>query len=217
MLILIADDHALFRSGCRLMVEELEPEATVYEANDLKSTLEVLKEHPDLDLVILDLVMPGMESGAGVSRLRKLAPALPLVILSAYETPSDARAALAMGAAGYIQKSSPKKVIMRALQLVISGGSYFPPELLSGTEAGGSALMPPGTEKSAVSEEVSAVLTKRQRDVLELMAQGRSNRKIAEALGLAEGTVKVHVAAVLRALNVSNRTQAVLASGRLRR
>ncbi len=217
MQILIADDHALFRSGCRLMVEELEPEATVYEANDLKSTLQVVEDHADLDLLVLDLVMPGMESGSGVSRIRKLAPAVPLVILSAYERPSDARGALAMGAAGYIQKSSPKQVIMRALQLILSGGNYFPPELLSGE---GDGEMPPplrGAQGFEVSEEVSAALTRRQRDVLELMAQGRSNREIAEALGLAEGTVKVHVAAVLRALNVSNRTQAVLASGRLRR
>lgn len=199
------------------MVEELAQGATVYETGDLKGTLEVLEGHPDLDLIIMDLVMPGMETGSGISKLRKLAPAVPVVILSAYERPSDARDALAVGAAGYIQKSSPKKVIMHALQLVLSGGSYFPPELLSGEEEDESPTIRPGVGESILSEEVSASLTKRQQDVLELMAQGRSNREIAEALGLAEGTVKVHVAAVLRALNVSNRTQAVLASGRFRR
>jgi DNA-binding NarL/FixJ family response regulator len=161
--------------------------------------------------------MPGMESGSGVAQLRKLAPAVPLVILSAYERPSDARAALAVGAAGYIQKSSPKQVIMRALQLVLSGGSYFPPELLSGVERGQPPPLPPGLKPEEESGELDAALTKRQRDVLDLMGEGRSNREIATALGLAEGTVKVHVAAVLKALNVSNRTQAVLAAGRLRR
>ncbi len=199
------------------MVEDLEQGATVYESKDLKSTLQALEEHPDLDLVIMDLVMPGMESGSGVSQLRKLAPAVPLVILSAYDRPSDARSAFAMGAAGYIQKSSPKQVIMHALQLVLSGGSYFPPELLSGEDEVETPPAGSGFGESMLSDEVSASLTKRQQDVLGLMAQGRSNREIAEALGLAEGTVKVHVAAVLRALNVSNRTQAVLASGRFRR
>lgn len=217
MQILIADDHALFRSGCRLMVEELESDVTIYETSDFQSTLETVEQHPDLDLVILDLVMPGMESSAGVQHLRRIAPAVPLVILSAYERPSDARRALSEGAAGYIQKSSPKKVIMRALQLVLSGGSYFPPELLSGKDGLESSPLPPGGIESEASEEVKASLTKRQRDVLDLMAQGRSNREIATALGLAEGTVKVHVAAVLRTLNVSNRTQAVLALGRVNR
>lgn len=203
------------------MVEELEPGVEVFEAGDLKTTLDVLEEHPDMDLLILDLVMPDMDGGAGVSRLRKLAPAVPLVILSAYERPSDAREAFGMGAAGYIPKSSPKQVIMRALQLVLSGGSYFPPELLSGEEdsfaAPAQPALPPGMSETAGGGNRSAVLTKRQRDVLDLMAQGRSNREIAERLGLAEGTVKVHVAAVLRALNVSNRTQAVLVSGRFKR
>jgi DNA-binding NarL/FixJ family response regulator len=216
MKVLLADDHGLFRSGCRLLVEELEPGAEIHETADYPQTLEYLKAHPETDLVIIDLVMPGMNSVNSLTRLRKLVPDVPLVILSAYERSSDARQALNLGAAGYIPKSSPKKVILRALQLIMSGGSYFPPELMSGVSQGPA---PPGSDRkpTAETDEVGAALTRRQRDVLDLMAQGKSNREIAQGLGLAEGTVKVHVAAVLRTLNVSNRTQAVLAAARLRR
>ncbi len=215
MKVLLADDHAVFRSGCRLLVEDLESEVEIHETADFTQTLEYLKTHTDIDLVIIDLVMPGMNSVNSLTRLRKLVPDVPLVILSAYERTSDARAALNIGAAGYIPKSSPKQVILRALQLIMSGGSYFPPELLSGEAEG---LAPPGSGQTTVElGEAGAALTRRQRDVLDLMAQGRSNREIAESLGLAEGTVKVHVAAVLRTLNVSNRTQAVLAVSRVRR
>ena len=165
------------------------------------------------DLVILDLVMPGMESVTSIDRLRKQSPDVPLVMCSAFERAADAREALRLGAAGYIPKSSPKPVIMKALELILSGGTYFPPELLSG-EAFERMPAEPGGLRAASIGQLDVKLTRRQRDVLQLMSEGRSNRQIAGALGLAEGTVKVHVAAVLKALNVTNRTQAVLAATR---
>jgi DNA-binding NarL/FixJ family response regulator len=210
MRVLIADDHVLFRSGCRLMLEELQPGVDVIETADLGATLSCLEANRDIDLVILDLVMPGMESVTSIDRLRKQSPDVPLVMCSAFERAADAREALRLGAAGYIPKSSPKPVIMRALELILSGGTYFPPELLSGESF---KRMPtePGRLRGGSLGELDVKLTRRQRDVLQLMSEGRSNREIATALGLAEGTVKVHVAAVLKALNVTNRTQAVLA------
>ena len=213
MRVLIADDHVLFRSGCRLMLEELEPGVEVIETADLGATLDCLEANGDIDLLIVDLVMPGMESVTSIGRLRKQAPDVPLVMCSAFERAADAREALHLGAAGYIPKSSAKPVIMRALELILSGGTYFPPELLSGEWQERMPAEPKGLREASIGD-LDVKLTRRQRDVLGLMSEGRSNRQIASALGLAEGTVKVHVAAVLKALNVSNRTQAVLAATR---
>jgi DNA-binding NarL/FixJ family response regulator len=213
MRVLIADDHVLFRSGCRLMLEELEPGVEVIETADFGGALSSLETNPDIDLLIIDLVMPGMESVTSIDRLRKLAPDVPLVMCSAFERAADAREALRLGAAGYVPKSSPKQVIMRSLELILSGGTYFPPELLSGESEDRVPSGPSGLGEAPMPD-IDVKLTRRQRDVLQLMSEGRTNREIAQALGLAEGTVKVHVAAVLKALNVSNRTQAVLAATR---
>ena len=118
MRVLLADDHALFRNGCRMMLEELNSGVIVDEATNLGEALGLLEGSSDFDLVILDLVMPGMDSISSINKMRKLAPDVPLVMLSAFERPSDAREALRLGAAGYIPKSFPKQVIMRALELI---------------------------------------------------------------------------------------------------
>jgi len=213
MRILIADDHSLFREGCKHLLKELEPDLEIQEAADFNQVQDILSSSNDLDLILLDLKMPGLGEIEGVKRTRELAPSSPLVVVSAMDDPYYAQKVMACGAAGYIPKSASNSVMTNALKLIMAGGHYVPPNLMS----------PPSTKPQEPGEisssrrlhaEVEKVLTPRQLDVMRHLARGDSNKGIAEKLGLSEGTVKVHVAAILKALNAANRTQAVLmASG----
>jgi DNA-binding NarL/FixJ family response regulator len=205
--ILIADDHALFRDGLRYMLAGLADEVTILEAKDSTEALATVGATPDLDLVLLDLAMPGMDGLAGLRALRGRRPALPVVILSASEEPVDVRRAIESGAMGFIPKASSSAVMLGALRLVLSGGVYVPPAYLERSRAGTTPITAPSADTLG--------LTPRQHDVLRLLGQGQSNKEIARVLGLAEGTVKLHISAILRALGVSNRTRAVVAAARL--
>lgn len=210
MKILIADDHALFRDGLRYVLARLGDDAAeIFEAKDGAEALALVAAHPDLDLVLLDLAMPGMDGIAGLRALRARSPSMPVVILSASEEPADIRLALDRGAMGFIPKSSSSEVMLSALRLVLAGGVYLPPAFLDRSRAG------KGPVVSATPSLENLGLTARQTDVLRLLGQGKSNKEIARALELAEGTVKLHVSAVLRALDAVNRTQAVVAAARL--
>jgi DNA-binding NarL/FixJ family response regulator len=216
--ILVADDHPLLREALLPVLRELDGGVTAIEAADGDAVRRLVAEHPDLDLALLDLCLPGVRGFELFDALRRDYPALPLVILSALDDPGTVKAVLAGGALGFIPKSSPHQVMVNALRLVLAGGRYLPPELMP--ELGGeewaaqpgraaSPLTPGGMPAEALG------LTGRQRQVLALLAQGRSNKQICRALGLAEATVKVHVTAVLKALKVTSRTQAVVAIHRL--
>lgn len=210
MKILIADDHALFREGLRYVLARLgDDEVEVFQAKDGAEALALVAGHPDLDLILLDLAMPGMDGFAGLRALRARIPSVPVVILAASEEPADIRLALDGGAMGFIPKSSTSEVMLTALRLVLAGGVYLPPAFLerSRTGKGGIVSATPTLEKLG--------LTARQFDVLRLLGQGKSNKEIAQALALAEGTVKLHVSAILKALDAVNRTQAVVAAARL--
>ncbi len=204
---LIADDHALFRDGLRLQLESHDPSMQVLEAADFDAVFEQVRETDPPNLILIDLAMPGMDWRQALPLLRKRCPDAAVVIVSASDAREDILAALNSGAAGYIPKSSPGKVMLRALELVLSGGIYVPPEVLSWVGR---------TGKPAAASEITVAhsLTPRQNEVLSLMAEGQSNKKIARALDLSEGTVKLHVAAVLKALGADNRTQAVLVAVR---
>ena len=202
MKILLADDHALFREGVKQLLERLHPHALVMEASNGAEVLHAAGAQQDFDLVLLDLAMPGVDGFAGLAAFRAHAPSTPVVVLSASEDAADVRAALDGGASGFIPKSSTSEVILGALRLVLAGGVYVPPTLLGGHNA------------VAAKADIDA-LTPRQREVLALLAQGLSNRKVGETLGLSEATVKQHVSAVLKTLKVTNRMQAVIAGRRL--
>ena len=204
MKILVADDHALIREAFRHLLAELVPGVTVLAAGDCETTRRLVTEHPDLDLVLLDLRLPGPGGLATLDTLRHENPALPVVVVSALEDPGTVRTVLAHGAMGFIPKSSSNDVMMNALRLVLSGGRYLPPEILTSD----------GTSTPPTSlDEVH--LTDRQREVLALMIQGKSNKLICRELGLAEATVKIHVTAILRALKVTSRAQAIVAVNQL--
>jgi DNA-binding NarL/FixJ family response regulator len=203
--ILVADDHALIREAFRHLLTGLVGGATVLEAGDCESACQLIEQHPDLDLVLLDLRLPAMGGMAMLEALRANHPTLPVVVVSALEDPGTVRSAIARGAMGYIPKSSSNEVMLNALRLVLSGGRYLPPEILTGP---GDATPPPSS-----MDQVH--LTERQKEVLALMAQGKSNKLICRELGLAEATVKIHVTAILRALKVTSRAQAIVAVNQL--
>jgi len=211
MKILIADDHELFRDGLRHVLEQVGQSPEIVEARDFTEALEQVAVHADLDIVLLDLTMPGMEWVDGLSQIKaKLPSTIPVVILSATDDRNHVLRAVTMGAAGFIPKTSSSRVMLSALQLVLSGGVYLPPALLEQAVAAQAEGHDPVATEAAVSN-----LTPRQREVLALLGQGKSNKEIARILDLAEGTVKLHVTAILKALNVNNRTRAVVAAAQL--
>ena len=205
MKILLADDHPLFREGVRHVLMQLDTHVEIIDAHDYPSLFNVARQHrADLDLVLVDLNMPGMGNHEGVARFRSEFPDMPLVILSATETRADIQRTLNAGALGYIQKSSPSQVILEALNQIMDGNIYIPPALANGVSADVSSVCP-----------VTPHLTSRQQEVLQLLVQGKTNKTIGHNLGLSEGTVKIHMAAIFRALNVSNRTEATIAARNL--
>jgi DNA-binding NarL/FixJ family response regulator len=209
MKILIADDHELFRDGLRHVLSQLGEPLAVVEACDFEQALTAARTDAEIDLVLLDLTMPGAEWSEGLRQIREALPGKPVIILSAADDRRHVLQAVNLGAAGFIPKSSPSRVMLSALRLVLSGGVYLPPALI---EQPGS---PADTFSPVAAEQAIAFLTPRQREVLALLGQGKSNKEIARSLELAEGTVKLHVTAILKALGVNNRTRAVVAASQM--
>lgn len=207
MKILLADDHPLFREGVKHVLMLLGDQVQIFDAHDYPSLFAEAAAHSDLDLVVADLYMPGMGGHEGIAEFRNQFPDTPLVIMTASESRIDARRALASGALGYVLKSSPSQEMLDALIRVLDGGIYVPP-LLEGDEQPDDpvSLMPFSSQ--------GIRLTNRQLEVLKLLLQGKPNKIIARELDLSEGTVKIHVAAIFRALGVTNRTEAAVAAQR---
>jgi DNA-binding NarL/FixJ family response regulator len=203
---LIVDDHPLIQEAVTNVLQGLDPATQVAVAADCDSGLAQAATLPGLDLVVLDLNLPGLAGIPALKRWRSKWPAVPIVVLSALNDPATVLAAIQAGAAGYITKSSSNEVMRQALRLVLAGGKYLPPELLAqpGTPSASAERRLPMRGASALG------LTDRQLAVLRLLAKGAPNKLICRELGLAERTVKAHVTAVLRALNVSSRTQAAV-------
>jgi len=220
MKVLVVDDHALIRDALRRVLEQLEREVTVFEAGDCGQAFRVIEAQPDLDLVLLDLNLPGMHGLAALTELRTRYPAVSVVVVSAANDRVSVTQALDHGAMGYIPKSSSNEVLASALRLVVSGGIYIPPEILgrSGPQMQPGNMDSPATDAGASSARLlpsDLGLTERQAQILILLMQGKSNKLICRELDLAESTVKNHVTHVLKTLNVTSRTQAVIAAARM--
>lgn len=218
--VIIADDHALVRGGISLLVKMITQETVVIECNGYEQTLQVLSEPEPIDLVLLDLLMPGMNSIAGVKHICNTWPDVPVIVVSVREDNKTIQDALRSGAAGYIPKSSTPDITMSAIRLVLSGGVYLPPCMLH--------LGPQSTSETFISSDYPGLddsllpgrndnLTRRQHEVLDLMTQGKSNKAIASVLGLTPGTIKMHVSRIFKTLEVSNRTEAVTKYSNLHR
>jgi DNA-binding NarL/FixJ family response regulator len=206
------DDHPLVRDAMAQLVMQLGGDVEVLEALDCAAGLEAARSHPDLDLVLLDLNLPGLRGIPALERFRREHPTAPVVIVSMFRDRNTVAEAMRCGAVGFIPKSSSQDTIVNALRLVLSGSVYLPPEIaIDGAGPDDAAF--PGLSGARSATELG--LTARQGQVLALVMKGRSNKEICHALGLAERTVKAHLTAVLNALKVSSRTQAVIAAGKL--
>ena len=213
MKILVVDDHVLIRQAMRGMLKKLRRDAVVLEAQTCEAAMETIASHPDLELILLDLTLPDRDGFSALADIRQRCPAIAVVVLSAVQDPANVMKALDLGALGFIPKSAQGDVILNALRLVISGGIYVPPEIL--TYEASPALGPKTSGTDPHDSPAYMGLTDRQLDVLALMMEGRSNKTICRMLNLAEPTVKNHVTAILKTLNVSNRTEAVVAANNL--
>lgn len=215
MKILIVDDHPLIREALRHVLPGLAADIQLLDAADCETGLKLADVHPDLDLALLDLTLPGCRGMSALQTFRGAHPALPIVVLSGFDDSETVLAALDQGAMGFIPKSSTNEVLLGALRLVLSGGVYVPRQAIVG-ELGLGAPAQRADDAPRRPQTASDIgLTERQAEVLTLMVQGKPNKEICRELNLAEGTVKVHITAILKALGASNRTQAVLAASRI--
>ncbi|CAB3769111.1 response regulator transcription factor [Paraburkholderia solisilvae] len=228
MKFLVADDHELIRQGVKGLLRGLDAAAQFDEADSWETLVALARPDANHDLAIVDLHMPGMTGAASLEGLLKANPALPVVVLSAEESPDEMRAVLAAGALGFVPKRQPASVMLKAIELVLSGGAYVPMEALSllgarEAVAAGAAVAAPVTSGSSPEPEpvarVAALqphqrhllenLSPRQQEIMRLVHRGWTNKMIARDLGVAEGTVKVHLSVIFRALGVHNRATAI--------
>ena len=201
MKILIVDDHPLIQEALQHVLAALDPALDIIQAQDASEAHAALSREPDIDLILLDLALPDSDGFELLGDLRREWPGMPVLVLSATHDRSTVEHALDLGAMGFIPKTANTRVLLEALRLVLSGGVYLPSE--SGRANG-------GIRPRAVTRPDQLGLTLRQADVLKLLVQGKPNKLICRDLRLSEGTVKVHVSAILRALNVRTRTQVVI-------
>ena len=205
--VLIVDDHALVLHGFALSVLELFPDAEVLEANSLEGALAAVRRNPDLSLVLFDLHLDSDDGLTGVRRMIEALEGVPLIVISASDESADVIDSVRAGAKGYILKSGSSALLEHAISLVLSGETYVPlprTVLVSAVAA----------EPERPTNHMLDRLTDRQRDVFQLLLAGHSNKEIARSLGVLEGTVKVHLRAIMQKLGVKNRTQVAVAAAR---
>ncbi|GIU97479.1 MAG: DNA-binding response regulator [Actinomycetota bacterium] len=211
MRILIVDDHALVRRGMYHVVKEGFPEADVLEAGSAEEALKLLRRPDAVDLALVDVRMPDLDGLELLRAIKSEWPDLPVIMISTYENAPYVKRALADGAAGYLLKDATPEDLTQAINVAISGsGNVLSPRVIQNLfeeqqgQAGGG-----GGRRTEYS------LTQREQDILALLAEGRSNRDIAQRLYLSEKTVKAHLAAIFRKLGVTNRTQAAMVAVQL--
>ena len=209
MKVLIADDHALFRDGLSLHLEQIDPQAVIFQAGNFSQAMKIIDDEKKLDLIIIDLDMPDMDWEEALKEIKEKTDGARLVIISASEDSRSIRKSMEYGISGYIPKRSDTKVLTGALKLILDGGTYLPPSVLDNGQAVS------GYNGNANVRAKGKTLTNRQAQVLELVAQGMSNKQIAYEIGVSEATVKLHINALLRAVGATNRTQAVITAQKM--
>lgn len=215
MKFLVVDDHALIRDAMRGVLRELHPDAEALDAGSAAEARTCLESRSDIDLVLLDRHLPDGDGMDLLASLRTSHPATSVALLSGECDAATVTRALSLGAVGYIPKSDTRDVLLNALRLILAGGVYIPPVVLSAPAAATPAMTAAGatsgTASTSAPTPAALGLTDRQMDVLGAMMRGKSNKLICRELDLAEPTVKNHVSAILKALGVGSRTEAVLA------
>ncbi len=218
MIVLLVDDHTLFRHGLKYLLADLDPAISFLEGHTVASAL-THADREDIDLILLDLHLPDVHGLDGLRAVKAAFADSTVVVLSSEENAVLVRDCIEAGAAGFIPKSSTPAVLVSALRLVLSGGTYLPPQVLGmrGTEPAAavapSVATPPPPPRTM--HETGTRLTDRQLQILLLTVQGKSNKMIARELGVSEGTVKQHLSALFRTLGVNNRTEAVFVAAEL--
>lgn len=193
---LLIDDHAMVREGVNALLRQAFPDGTILQAGDVAAAIDLARDHDDLELAVLDLMMPGLSGIPALMAFVDAQPTVPVIVLSSSEDLVDVRAALAAGALGYVAKSASPATLLAAVRLVLSGEIYVPTFVAKGA-------LPPAAALAA--------LTDRQRDVLRLVAAKASNKEIAYRLAISEKTVKAHLTTIFARLAVSNRAEAAQA------
>ena len=204
--IVIADDHPLFRGALRQGITSLMPASRILEAGGLDDLTATLQRHRDVDLVLLDLTLPGVQGFSGLLYLRAQFPEIPVAVVSAHDDPAVMRRAIEFGAAGFMPKSLDIDQIGVALKAILAGGLWTPPDIdLSASD----------DHEAADLVRRLASLTPQQIRVLMMVSEGLLNKQIAYELAVSEATVKAHVSAILQKLGVDSRTQAVIAASKI--
>lgn len=209
MKILLADDQWSSRAGLSSLLRTIDQDVSIVEASTLDEANDALAGDVDPDLILLDLVMLGSDAFTGIKALHDRYPESPLVVFSVMDRRSDVLYAIELGARGYIPKAANGDEILKAVKHVRAGDIYVSRALLESKASPDKNSGSRPTTNSHLRELVER-MTDRQRDVFALLAQGKSNPEIAKDLGLSSHTVRIHISAILRALGVSNRTQAAL-------
>lgn len=207
--VLIADDHPLYRDALRAIVPQALPNAQMAEAGCQKEALDSVTSDSAFDLIVLDLNLPGATGLSCLRHLREIAQLTPIMVVSGNDDPATMRDVVLAGATGYVPKSAPRQVLIDAIRVIMGGGTYLPTAAVLALRQAHSPNAPPA--RAAASDD----LTQRQKKVLELLAQGLSNKHIARELQISEITVKAHVSLILKKLGVQNRVQAAMEARRL--
>ncbi len=204
--LVIADDHPLFRGALREAVEGLLEQVDIAEAGTFDELVEFLERGSDVDLVLLDLTMPGARGFSGLMYMRAQYPGVPVIVVSANDDPAAIRRCMEFGASGFIPKTLGVEAMRAAISRILNGGVWTPPDvdLSAGSDAEAAALM-----------ARMATLTPQQVRVLMMLSEGLLNKQIAYQLSVSEATVKAHVSAILQKLGVESRTQAVIAAAKI--
>ncbi len=206
IIFIVADDHPLFRGAIKEALRAIGENVQIFEAGDFEATKKLVADTADIDLVLLDLTMPGTSGLSGLVTLRALQPTVPIVIVSASDDPVTIRRSLELGASGYVKKSASIEHIRSAINTVLDGGVVVPENIDLGKES-----------DPEVADLIARIrtLTPQQSRVLGMLGEGLLNKQIAYELGVSEATIKAHVSAVLQKLNVDSRTQAVISLSKM--
>lgn len=207
MKILLVDDHALFREGMRYVLQQLPGPTEILEAGNFPDALKLAEQHPELDLALLDLNMPGSEGAISIKYFHQRFPHIPVMVVSCEESRAIMEKVMNYGAMGFVCKNANAAVMLSAINLVLSGGIYIPPQVLRQRHPSPPRIPVQVDRRSMHTNEYG--LTSRQMEVLTLLAAGLSNKEIAARMSLAEGTVKIHIAATYQMLRVNSRMEAV--------